>query len=110
MVSFDQKLSYLIRELFQRTRNRRISWNSAPGQDSFLAVFNRNGVKIRKHGSGEITLSIIDDDGDTVETWRLTELNSGDAQNLAQMFVLARRSAYKIEESLDNLLQEVQRI
>ena len=110
MVSFDQKLSYLIRELFQRTRNRRISWNAAPGQDSFLAAFNRHGVLIRSIGTSDIALSILDDDGETVETWKQSELNSMDARNLAEMFVLARRSAYKIEESLDNLLQELQRI
>lgn len=109
MATFEQKVSLLISELLQRTRNRRLSWSPTARADSYLAALNSSGVLLQQAG-GVTLMSVLDGDGNPLEVWNASDLPPSDARRLRELFTLARRSAHKIEEGLDSILQEIQRI
>ena len=113
--AIENKLSYLVSTLIQKTREGKVSWNPTINDDEFLAGFNRYVVSIKLGFADEFrqerpyrTLGLLNKDGKTIDAKIEYDTDSLDYQELGELFVVARRSAHDAEESLNSLLQELE--
>ena len=122
----DSKLSALITTLIDKTREGKVSWSPTINDGEFLAGFSRYVVSIQQStmysedpDSGRqfcIDVALLDQNGKIMEV--TTSFSGGsltfgpgrfdDYENLYELFILARRSAHNVAESLDTLLQELE--
>ena len=114
MTMIEGKLSSLVDVLLEKSREGKVSWKPTARSNEFLWGFSKYAVSIRqtseRFDSGHIySLSIVNESGEEIETL-IHNANSPDHKIVQEMFILARRSANNVEESLDNLLQELQSI
>lgn len=109
MTRFDEKLASLVHILLEKTREDKVPWEATVRDNTFIAAFNRYGVAISAERFGYV-LMFSDENGKEIKTKIENVIGSSDHGNLEELFALAQRSAYNAEESLDNLLQELQRI
>ncbi len=109
MTRFDEKLASLVDILLEKTREGKVSWEATVRENTFIAAFGRYGVAISDERFGYV-LMFSDENGKEIKTNIENAVGSSDHRNLEELFTLAQRSAYNAEESLDNLLQELQRI
>ena len=113
--AIENKLSYLVSTLIQKTREGKVSWNPTINDDEFLAGFSRYVVSIKLGFADEFrqerpyrTLGLLNKDGKTIDAKIEYDTDSLDYQELGELFVVARRSAHDAEESLNSLLQELE--
>ena len=120
----DDKLSLLVGALLQKTGEGKVSWKPTVNDGEFLAGFKRYVVSIRQDSlrfEGEpsqehlIELSLLNRAGKVMEEWASSAQGSisgpslsDDYEYLYELFKLARRSAYNVEEGLDSLLKELE--
>lgn len=109
MTRFDEKVADLIDLLLEKTREGKITWEATVRESTFIAPFGRYGVAISDERFGFV-LMFSDENGKEIKTKIENSVGSSDHRNLEELFTLAQRSAYNAEESLDGLLQELQRI
>lgn len=113
MTLLEDKTSRLVSTLMEKTKENKVVWRKTFSQDHYKAQFSDNQVVVRKgytrHRDGNFySLSIRNEAGQPVEVIRQSP-GERDHYHLEQMFNVARQSAERyIEESLDNLLQELE--
>ena len=115
--TIDDKLSYLVSTLLQKTVEGKVLWEPTISDSEFLAGFSRYVVSIKVGYDNEFrqerplrALVLSNQDGRTIDAKVEYDTGSSDYEKLGELFRVARRSAHNAEESLDNLLQELQRI
>ena len=111
----DNKLSHLITTLINKTKEGKVSWSPTINDDEFLAGFSRYVVSIKVGYDNEFrqerpfrTLILSNQDGRTIDAKVEYATDSSDYEELGELFMVARRSAYNAEESLNSLLQELE--
>ena len=119
----DNKLSALITTLIYKTSEGKVSWAPTINDGEFLAGFSRYVISVkensiyRKEGKEPyIEIALLDPNGKIMEVATSyagdsTTFGPGifhDYEELRELFVLARRSAHNVAESLDNLLHELE--
>ena len=111
----DNKLSHLITTLINKTKEGKVSWSPTINDDEFLAGFSRYVVSIKVGYDNEFrqerpfrTLILSNQDGRTIDAKVEYDTDSSDYEELGELFMVARRSAYNAEESLNSLLQELE--
>ena len=109
MTEFDEKLAHLITTLLEKTREGKVSWEDTVRDRTFISAFGRYGVSISNERFGFV-LMFLNENGKEVETKIENSADSSEYIELEELFALAQRSAHNAEESIDNLLQELQRI
>lgn len=108
MMKLEEKLTHLTTLLLEKTREGKIPWKPSATDDVFVSTFDKYGVSVRENILGGYELSLIDTTGTVIESIRETTKFQIEGGNLSELFTLARRSAHNVEESLDNLLQELE--
>ncbi len=119
--STESKNDLLIERLIERTKNREVTWEPSPHADTFLALLHTGTVEISHH-------VYRDEDGIPHEWFELAVMTSRAAvaavlssdtglsvgsptkvsgRGLAELFQLARGSALRADEMVDNLLEEL---
>ena len=116
MTMIEEKTSHLISTLIEKTKQNKVVWKKTLSDNYYRAPFSEDYVLIRK-GPGRraenrdsYSLSLRNAQGLTVEVIRQSP---GDKEHnkLEQMFNEAKQSADRyIEQSLDNLLEELKSI
>ena len=123
----DNRLSALVTTLVDKTSEGKVSWSPTINDGEFIAGFSRYVVSIRqglvysedddRPREPYIEIALLNPNGKIMEvaTSYAIEPTFGpgifdDYEELHELFVLARRSAHNVAESLDNLLQELQSI
>lgn len=109
MTSFDEKLAQLITTLLEMTREDKVPWESTVRESTLIAAVGSYGVAISNERFGYV-LMFSDENGKEIETKIEDSVGSSDHMKLEELFTLAQRSAYNAEESLENLLRELQSI
>ena len=111
------RMSHLVKALIDKTGEGKVSWEPTVSDEKFLAGFSKYVVSVEvgfedgfRQERPYRTLSLLNNNGKTVDAKVEYDIDSSDYEELGELFMLARRSAYNAEESLDNLLQELQRI
>ena len=105
MIELDQILDGLIR----RTTDGKLKWQRSVHDNQFVASVDAISVVIlqitlRGYGSG-YSLEILDENGQTVEVFSSTR---GYAEQMGQLFALARRSALNIDSVLQKLAESLE--
>lgn len=108
MMKLDAKLNRVTTLLLQKTREGKVQWKPSATDDVFVSSFGEYGVSIRKGHYSSFELSLMDKTGAVFESIFEAASEKSEYLRLEELFILARRSAYNIEESIDTLLQELE--
>jgi hypothetical protein len=104
--SLESKIQRLLILLEKGTREGRLSWEQAAGENEFRVTLGNGLVRVGKRGEG-FTLTVLDQGNrviDEVHVATRTEL-----PRLAEVHQLAREYALNLEGAMDNLLSELER-
>ena len=118
----NEKLTSLVATLVEKTEEGKVSWNPTVNADEFVAGFSRYAILIRKDVSvyefgdtsqeTHLELLFLNEDGRVMDSKGASQDSlsdqSDDFERLYELFTLARRSAYNVEEGIDHLLQELE--
>ena len=108
MMKLEEKLTHLTALLLEKTREGKVPWKPSATDDVFVSSFGKYGVSIRENILGGFELSLMDTTGTVIESIRESTEFQLEGGHLSELFTLARRSAHNVEESLDNLLKELE--
>ena len=100
------ELSQILSGLVQRTAEGKLKWTRSVLDNRFIASIDAISVTIAEeegHFSSRYRLDILDESGDTVESLVSLDLAPGEDEELARLYVLARRSAYDVDSILEKL-------
>lgn len=110
----DQRLVKLIKQLRKKTKEGKIAWESTLEGGVFQASFPGSSVHLFRRGA-DIVLEIYNDEGIVVEDIADTEINDenfpedgGSYPAMSDLYSLARRRAMGVDETIDNLLAELE--
>lgn len=113
MTMIDEKLARLTAVLLDKTKAGKVVWESITAGDEYIAEFSKYGVSVSRvsirNSVPEYVLSLVNEDGDDIETKRESQRSNGDYDKLEQLFNLARRAADNVEEGLDSILEALER-
>ena len=122
MTHFEEKVAHLIDLLLDKTREGKISWESTANSDAFVSSLGLYGISIRRNVPHTVArgfalfgdtrpayvVSFLNEDGELFDSQSENSPSSAGYEKLEELFTLARRSAHNVNESLDNLLQELE--
>ncbi len=108
-----EKIRQLVRQLVTNTKGGNVKWTDTGLEDAFRAHFKGGMVRVQKtmridEAVGEVTdysLTLLDRNGKELEDYYPPALTPED--DLANLWILARRSARSTVDVLENLLKEV---
>lgn len=111
----DLKLSQLIATLIDKTQEGKVSWEDTINDDRFLAGFRLYVVSIEQGYDDDFrqiglyrAFRLLSQDGKTIDQKVVHNVDSPDYDELGNLLASARRSAHNAEQSLDNLLKELE--
>ena len=99
------ELGQILNGLVERTMEGRLKWSRSV-DDRFVTSVDAISVVIEEYISGGGTrrrLDILDESGETVESLGYQDTTGEQDEQLARLFVLARRSAHNIDSILEKL-------
>ena len=97
------ELGQILLGLVQRTAEGKLKWTKAAEDDQFVASVDAISVTIAKDGDFFHRLDILDESGGTVESLGYTDTSPDQDDELARLYVLARRSAHDVNSVLEKL-------
>lgn len=116
-MSFERH-KHLVERLLEKSRAGELLWQESVRPDEFQVAFPNSGVQIRSIKNGNFTdfhISLIDSSGRVVEGFGKDQLDrdgphsSGSwSRPLSELYALARRSALRADEVIDNILVEIE--
>ena len=89
--------------LIQRTTEGKLKWNRVVLNDRFAASVDAISIVIWEVADPSYTLEILNESGETVETLNYRNLTEAQDQQLARLYLLARRSALDTDSTLEKL-------
>ena len=100
-------LSQILDGLVRRTDEGRLNWSRAVQEGRFVTSVDAISVvisEIRLSGSDtRYRLDILDESGQTVESLTYDDSNLEQDEQMAHLYVLARRAALNIDSTLEKL-------
>ena len=100
------ELGQILDGLVQRTTEGKLKWSRSVHDGRFVTSVDTISVVIEEYVSGGNTrhrLDIVDESGDTVESLDFRDTTGQQDEELARLYVLARRSAHNIDATLEKL-------
>jgi hypothetical protein len=99
------ELSQILSGLVQRTAEGKLKWTRSVQNGRFVASVDAISVTVSEDAdfSFRYRLNILDESGETVESLRYEDTTSEQDEQLARLYVLARRSALNINATLEKL-------
>ncbi len=100
------ELGQIVSGLVQRTAEGKLKWTRSVQDGRFVASVDAISITIGEEEgrfSSGYRLDILDETGATVESLRYDETTTEQDEELARLYVLARRSAYDIDSLLEKL-------
>jgi hypothetical protein len=89
--------------LIQRTTEGKLKWTRAVLNDRFAASVDAISIVIWEVADPSYTLEILNESGETVETLDYRNSTEAQDQQLARLYLLARRSALDTDSTLEKL-------
>ena len=100
------KLGQILSGLVQRTEDGRLKWRRGAQHDRFVTSVDAISVviqEIQSSSHNRYRLDILDESGETVESLRYEDTSPEQDEQLARLYVLARRQALNIDSTLEKL-------
>jgi hypothetical protein len=92
--------------LYQRTKKGEIVWERTDSDTRFLTSFPNNGVVLRLDATGFPQLLLRNERGETIETLSFQQaVGAGIHEKMRELYELARRQAFGVDQALDELLR-----
>jgi len=95
----------LVEQLLDKTRKRILSWEPTAREDEFVSTLGGNVSFTVRWGEMSDVL-IMRDERDRV----LLNVESQEIKDVSQLYVEARRQALKVDESLDDVLEQLTKL
>ena len=112
MTMIDEKLARLTAALLDKTQAEKVIWEPTASENVYLANFSKYAVSVRLVPYDETipdyVLSLLNEDGVDIETKTARRKGEENYEELEQLFNLARRSAYNVEEGIDTILEALE--
>ncbi len=100
------ELRQILAGLVLRTSEGRLKWRRAAQDDRFVTSVDAISIMIMEmtqRGATRYGLDIIDESGETVESLRYQDSTEDEDEQMARLYVLARRQALNIDSTLEKL-------
>ena len=97
------ELGQILERLVQRTTEGKLKWSRSVETDRFVASVDAISIVIAETRSLNYRLDILDESGQTVESLDYRDTTREQNEQLARLYVLARRSALNTEATLQKL-------
>lgn len=100
------ELGQILEGLVQRTTEGKLNWSRTVENGRFVTSVDAISVvvvELQYPADIRYRLDILDESGETVESLRYEDTTSEQDEQLARLYVLARRSALNINATLEKL-------
>ena len=97
------ELGQILEGLVQRTTEGKLKWSRSVETDRFVASVDAISVVIAETRRLTHRLDILDESGQTVESLDYQDTTREQDEQLARLYVLARRSALDVDATLEKL-------
>ena len=98
------ELGQILAGLVRRTEEGRLKWRRVVENDRFVTSLDAISIVIQEIQAGAFyRLDIHDESGETVESLSYRDTSPEQDEQLARLYVLARRSALNIDATLEKL-------
>ena len=100
-------LSQILTGLLKRTTEGKVQWSRTVQNDRFVTSFDAVSVMLGDADRGYL-LEILDEEGEIVESLGYQETSAEQDEEMLRLYVLARRSAYNIDKTLQKLARALE--
>ena len=98
------ELGQILSGLVQRTAEGKLRWTRSAQDNRFITSVDAISVTItQEYSASRYRLDILDESGEIVESLGYLDTSNEQDEELARLYVLARRSAYDINSILEKL-------
>jgi hypothetical protein len=107
----NEKYQKIVDRLIDRTAKRQIEWKEGVNSGVFQVSFPNYSLILGQHdmvtGSFDYIISIIDADGNTIDTFSDIDLGGDYYPKMGELYQNARRQALGVDKALDEILDEL---
>ena len=104
-------LGQILTGLVQRTTEGKLKWSRSAQENQFVTSVDTISIVIAESGNFGIDtycLDVLDESGEVVDSLSFRDTSEVQDQELARLFVLARRSAHNIDSTLERLAKALE--
>ena len=97
------ELGQILSRMVQRTADGKLEWAKSDEDGRFIVSVNTISVAIAQDGDFFHRLDIFDESGEIVVSYGYNDTSTAEDEELARLYVLARRSARDVDSVLEKL-------
>jgi hypothetical protein len=103
------EVGQILAGLVQRTTEGKLKWSRAVENGRFVTSVDAISIMIQEiQTGGPYRLDILDESGEVVESLSYQDTSREEDEQLARLFVLARRSALNTDSTLEKLAKALE--
>ena len=102
------ELSDILAGLLKRTTEGKLKWSKTAQDDRFVTSVDAISIVIVEDNPRKYQLVILNESGETVDSLSYLDTSEEEDRDLAHLFVLARRSAFDIDATLEKLAKALE--
>ena len=102
------ELSPILEGLIQRTTEGKLKWSRTVPHDRFVTSVDAIAIVIQVDSGDHYSLEILNEDGETVESLNYRDTTGEQDEQLARLYVLARRLALNSDATLQKLAKSLE--
>ena len=100
----------VIKGLLQKSVSKEVIWDITTDANIFVVYFKDSSLTLRQHSNQNETwysVNIIDYKGDEIDSFWIDSETIDDYSIISELFSIARRSALAIDNTVQNMLSEI---
>ena len=103
------EMGQILEGLVRRTEDGRLKWRRSIESNRFVTSVDVISIRIQEILAVEgYRLDILDESGEIVESLRYQDMSRDEEEQLARLYVLARRSAIDVDSTLEKLAKALE--
>ncbi len=103
------EMGQILEGLVRRTEEGRLKWRRSIESNRFVTSVDVISIRIQEILAVEgYRLDILDESGEIVESLRYQDMSRDEEEQLARLYVLARRSAIDVDSTLEKLAKALE--
>ena len=101
-------LGEILAGVLRRTEEGKLKWSKSVQGDRFITSVDAISIVIVEVNIGRYRLDILNESGETVDSLNRTDTSTEEDDAMAHLFVLARRSAFGTDATLEKLAKALE--